>query len=68
MFFLLLFCFVFVLFCSVLFFFFLHTKDIVKVITDRKTGKLRKLLLADKTWPANQEESHRAPPPPGGSS
>lgn len=61
------FFFVVVLFCSVLFFF-LHTKDIVKVITDRKTGKLRKLLLADKTWPANHEESHRAPPPPGGSS
>ena len=43
-----LFCFVLFLFCFVLFFF-LHRKDIFRVITDRKTGKLRKLLLADKT-------------------
>ena len=36
----------FVLFCSVLFYI---ERTFLEVITDRKTGKLRKLLLADKT-------------------
>lgn len=36
------------LFCFVLFFFYIE-RTFLEVITDRKTGKLRKLLLADKT-------------------
>ena len=63
MFFFVLFCSVFVLFCSVLF---LHRKDIFRVITDRKTGKLRKLLLADKTLASETRRVSSLPAAAGG--